>query len=72
MPKLNMGTDGRLAYGVQELADKTGLSGEFLRREAQSGRLRVRRIGRRRLVVLAEDWRQYVETYWKAAEPKLA
>lgn len=50
-----------LAHSIQELHRRTGLSKEFLRKEAREGRLKVRRFGKR-VMVLANDWRNYVES----------
>ncbi|MEW6272876.1 MAG: helix-turn-helix domain-containing protein [Thermodesulfobacteriota bacterium] len=55
-------TDGalpRLAYGVPELARALGCSAAFLRLEAQRGKLRMTRLGRRTLV-LREDAEAYI------------
>ncbi len=56
----------KLAYGLPELSQQTNLSQGFLRAEIRAGRLPVRRVGRR-VLVLAEDWERYVETHWGAA-----
>jgi excisionase family DNA binding protein len=49
----------RKAYSVQELARLYPLSLGFLRGEIRAGKLRVRRFGRR-VVILKEDWERYV------------
>ncbi len=51
-------TDKR-AYSVQELARLYPLSLGFLRGEIRQGKLRVRRFGRR-VLVLREDWDDYI------------
>jgi excisionase family DNA binding protein len=40
----------RMAWGLSEIAESTGLSVEFLRAEVRAGRLPIRRFGRRVLV----------------------
>jgi hypothetical protein len=52
-------TNERLAWGLTELSALTGLSLGLLRREIGRGALRVRRVGRR-IIVLDEDWRNYL------------
>jgi excisionase family DNA binding protein len=47
------------AYSVQELAILYSLSRGFLRGEIRQGKLRVRRFGRR-VLILKEDWDSYV------------
>ena len=47
------------AYSVQELALLYSLSRGFLRGEIRQGKLRVRRFGRR-VLILKEDWECYV------------
>jgi excisionase family DNA binding protein len=49
----------RKAYSVQELARLYPLSRGFLRGEIRQGKLRVRRFGRR-VLILKEDWDSYV------------
>jgi len=60
-------TTGRLAFGLAELSSATGLSLGLLRKEIKRGALRARRIGRR-VLVLREDWLQYVEIGCGAGE----
>ena len=55
-----MVTQKRFAYGLDEIADRTGLSTAFLRKEARAGNLKTKKFGARRLV-LNED----LETYLK-------
>jgi excisionase family DNA binding protein len=49
----------KLAYSIEEIADQTSLSKAYLRGDIRAGRLRVRRFGRR-IVILAEDLRAYL------------
>ena len=50
----------RRAYSIPELGSLYPVSTRFLRKEVRRGALRVRRFGRR-IVVLKEDWEAYVE-----------
>lgn len=50
----------RMAFGLAELSSDTGISVGLLRKEIKRGALRIRRIGRR-VVVLREDWVHYLE-----------
>ena len=50
----------RRAFSVPELARLYPLSRGFLRGEIRRGALKVRRFGRR-VLVLREDWDRYVE-----------
>jgi hypothetical protein len=52
-------TNNRLAWSVSEVAISTGLSTGFVRKEIRAGKLRVRRKGRR-LLVLDRDLRRYL------------
>jgi hypothetical protein len=52
------GAQFKLSWSLGELAAATGLSVGLLRKEIRRGALRVRRVGRR-LVVLHEDWQAY-------------
>lgn len=54
-------TPGRLSWSLGELAAATGLSVGLLRDEIRRGALRVRRIGRR-VIVLSEDWKKYIKS----------
>ena len=63
-------TTEKAAYGISELARRFGVSEGFLRSEIAVGRLRVRRAGRR-VLVLASDFDSYLETYWKSPTPKI-
>ena len=49
----------RLAWGLAEVSESTGLSVAFLRAEVRAGRLPVRRFGRR-VLVRDEDLRAYL------------
>jgi excisionase family DNA binding protein len=53
-------TSQRMAWGLSEIADFTGLSLAFLRKEVRAGNLRVRRFGRR-VLVRDEDLRTYLD-----------
>jgi hypothetical protein len=53
-------TESKLAYSVEELSKKTSLSEAFLRNEIRAGRLKAKHFGRR-VLILAESWRQYSE-----------
>jgi excisionase family DNA binding protein len=47
-------TAKRLAYGLDELAEMTGLSVAFLRKLARAGTLKTRKFGARRMVLDAD------------------
>lgn len=49
----------RLAWGLSEVSNATGLSVPFLRAEVRAGRLPVRRFGRR-VLVRDEDLKDYL------------
>lgn len=49
----------RLAWGLSEVSECTGLSVAFLRAEVRAGRLPVRRFGRR-VLVRDEDLKTYL------------
>lgn len=49
----------RLAWGLSEVSNATGLSVPFLRAEVRAGRLPVRRFGRR-VLVRDEDLKVYL------------
>jgi len=49
----------RLAWGLSEVSECTGLSVAFLRAEVRAGRLPVRRFGRR-VLVIDEDLKAYL------------
>jgi excisionase family DNA binding protein len=50
----------RMAWGLGEISESTGLSLGFLRGEVRAGRLPVRRFGRR-VLVKTEDLEAYLE-----------
>jgi excisionase family DNA binding protein len=52
-------TSTRLAWGLNEVSECTGLSVAFLRAEVRAGRLPVRRFGRR-VLVRDEDLKLYL------------
>ena len=51
----------KLMWSVDEIAEQTGLSKQFLRSEIRLGHLPVRRF-RRRVLVATEDFDHYLET----------
>ncbi len=50
----------KMAFTVEEIAEQTTLSKAFLRLEIKRGKLKVKRFGRR-VVVLYEDLRNYID-----------
>lgn len=50
----------KVAYSVDQIAEATSLSKAFLRKEIRLGRLKVRRFGRR-VVILDTDLADYLE-----------
>ncbi len=50
----------RAAWGLSEIAERTGLSLGFLRNEVRAARLPVRKFGRR-VLVLDGDLRRYLD-----------
>ena len=50
----------RRAYSIPELGELYPVSTGFLRGEIRRGALKIRRFGRR-IVVLKEDWDAYIE-----------
>lgn len=52
-------TSARLAWSLAEIAESTGLSVGFLRNEVRRGALRVRKFGRR-VLVLENDLKAYL------------
>lgn len=50
----------KIAYSFNELSIKTTLSKAYLRKEIQEGRLKIKRAGRRGLI-LTMDWRDFVD-----------
>jgi len=53
-------TTNKFAYGLAEIANQTGLSTAFLRKEARAGNLKTKKFGARRLV-LSEDLQTYLK-----------
>ena len=53
-------TTNKFAYGLDEIANRTGLSTAFLRKEARAGNLKTKKFGARRLV-LNEDLEAYLK-----------
>jgi len=47
-------TTNKFAYGLAEIADRTGLSTAFLRKLARAGTLKTRKFGARRMVLEAD------------------
>ena len=56
----SVGAGKRLGWSVKELANALGLSRSLLWEEVRSGRLRGRRVGKRRIVVLDQDLREWL------------
>ena len=54
------GAPQRMAWGLGEISEFTGLSLAFLRNEVRAGRLPVRRFGRR-VLVKDEDLKAYLD-----------
>lgn len=52
-------TKDRLAYSVEECAALTSISKAMLRKEIKAGRLRVKRAGRR-VLILKSDFMNYL------------
>ncbi len=52
-------TQDRLAYSVEECAALTSISKAMLRKEIKAGRLKVKRAGRR-VLILKDDFLQYL------------
>ncbi len=52
-------TKDRLAYSVEECAALTSISKAMLRKEIKAGRLRVKRAGRR-ILILKSDFMNYL------------
>lgn len=49
----------RLAYSVEEISEQTTLSKAFLRNEIRAGNLKVKRCGRR-VLILKDDFMNYL------------
>lgn len=52
-------TPEKLAYSVAEAAERTSLSKPYLRNEIRDGNLKVKRFGRR-VLILREDLQKYL------------
>jgi len=52
-------TKERLAYSVEEISEQTTLSKAFLRNEIRAGNLKVKRCGRR-VLILKDDFMNYL------------
>ncbi|MBC7933018.1 MAG: DNA-binding protein [Rubrivivax sp.] len=64
-------TTERVAWSLQEIARATGLSLGFLRNEVRRGGLRVKRFGRR-VLVLDEDLKIYLSEGSRKEDEKAA
>ncbi len=51
--------DNKLAYSVEEISEQTTLSKAFLRNEIRAGKLKVKRCGRR-VLILKDDFMDYL------------
>lgn len=49
----------KLAYSVEETSERTSLSKAFLRLEIKRGKLKIKRFGRR-VLVLEQDLKEYM------------
>ncbi len=49
----------KLAYSVEEISEQTTLSKAFLRNEIRAGKLKVKRCGRR-VLILKDDFLNYL------------
>lgn len=52
-------TKERLAYSVEDISEQTTLSKAFLRNEIRAGKLKVKRCGRR-VLILKDDFMDYL------------
>ncbi len=52
-------TQNKLAYSVEEISEQTTLSKAFLRNEIRAGKLKVKRCGRR-VLILKDDFMDYL------------
>ncbi len=52
-------TQNKLAYSVEEISEQTTLSKAFLRNEIRAGKLKVKRCGRR-VLILKDDFMNYL------------
>ena len=53
-------TKEKLAYSVEEISEQTSLSKAYLRNEIRDGKLKIKRFGRR-VLVLNEDLQAYLK-----------
>ena len=53
-------TNNKLAYSVEEISEQTTLSKAFLRNEIRAGNLKVKRCGRR-VLILKDDFMNYLD-----------
>lgn len=53
-------SNDRLAFGLKELAELTGVSKEFLRLEIKRGKLKSKKLGRR-IVIVSEEVNRYLQ-----------
>lgn len=60
----------RLAWGLREVSNATGLSVPFLRAEVRAGRLPIRRFGRR-VLVRDEDLKAYLSHGSEREHPQI-
>ena len=52
-------TENKMAYSVEEMSELTTLSKAYLRNEIRAGRLKVKRCGRR-VLILKDDFMNYL------------
>jgi len=52
-------TKDKLAYSVEQISEQTTLSKAFLRNEIRAGKLKVKRCGRR-VLILKDDFMNYL------------
>lgn len=52
-------TQNRIAFSVEEISEQTTLSKAFLRNEIRAGKLKVKRCGRR-VLILKDDFMDYL------------
>ena len=56
---VNKSVTPKLAYSVEEISEQTTLSKAFLRNEIRAGHLKVKRCGRR-VLILKDDFMNYL------------
>lgn len=59
MSVMMMEKQERFAYSVEEISEQTTLSKAFLRNEIRAGKLKVKRCGRR-VLILKDDFMDYL------------